>query len=225
MTIATKSHGTLLKMGSGGSAGAAKTITATAYAAGPGSDMTLVTTSTAHGLDDGDITVITGVTGTGATAVNGTWRAFRVTDLTFLVPVVTTGAGSGGTSTEQAESFATIAEVGDIKGPELTRDEIDATTHDSPNDFEEMIVGLKKSGNVTFKINWNPSNPTHAGAGSLWGRYGDGITTNFQIISPRNDMLAFSAGVAGIGPEYPVNGLVAADITLKVTGEVILTPA
>jgi len=225
MTIATKSHGTFLKMGAGGSAGSPITITSTAKGAGPGSDMTLVTCATAHGLDNGDITTIASVTGTGATPANGTWRALRVTDVTFLIPVATTGAGSGGTSTEQAESFTTIAEVGDIKGPELSRDDIEATTHDSPNDFEELISGLKKSGNVTFKVNWNPSNPTHAGAGSLWGRYGDGIETNFQIVTPRGDIIAFAAGVAGIGPDFPVNGLISADITLKVTGEVVLTPA
>ena len=225
MTIATKSHGTLLKIGSGGTGAAPATITSTAMNAGPGSDMTLVTCSGAHGLDDGDITTIAGVSGAGSTAANGTWRALRVTSLIFLIPVRTTGAGSDGTSTEQAETFATVAEVGDIKGPELTRDDIEATTHDSPNDFEELISGLKKSGNVTFKINWNPSNPTHAGAGSLWGRYGDGIATNFQILTPRGDILAFTAGVAGIGPDYPVNGLISADITLKVTGEVVLTPA
>jgi hypothetical protein len=121
--------------------------------------------------------------------------------------------------------FGTVAEVGDIKGPELTRDDIDATTHDSPDDFEESIAGLKKSGNVTFKINWNPSDPTHGGTGSLWDLYGTGVETDFTITSPRGDELAFAATVQGIGPDFPVNGLIAADITLKVTGEVLLTVA
>ena len=222
MTIATKSHGTLLKMGSGSSSGAGKTITTTTHDDGV---KTTLVNAAAHGFVTGDEVVITGVTGTGATAANGTWRVVRVTAGTFLIPVETTGDGTGGTATGQTESFATIAEVGDIKGPELTRDDIEATTHDSPNDFEELITGLKKSGNVTFKINWNPSNPTHAGTGSLWDQYGNGEETNFQIISPRGDMLAFAAGVAGIGPDFPVNGLVSADITLKVTGEVVLTVA
>jgi len=123
------------------------------------------------------------------------------------------------------DGFGTIAEVGDIKGPELTRDDIDATTHDSPNDFEETIAGLKKSGNVTFKVNWNPSDPTHAGTGSLWDLYGTGVETAFTITTPRGDVVAFNASVAGLGPDYPVNGLISADIVLKVTGEVILTPA
>jgi hypothetical protein len=123
------------------------------------------------------------------------------------------------------DGFGTIAEVGDIKGPELSRDDIDATTHDSPNDFEETISGLKKSGNVTFKVNWNPSDPTHAGTGSLWDLYDTGVETAFTITTPRGDVVSFNASVAGIGPDFPVNGLIAADITLKVTGEVILTVA
>jgi len=123
------------------------------------------------------------------------------------------------------DGFGTIAEVGDIKGPELSRDDIEATTHDSPDDYEEFISGLKKSGNVTFKINWNPSNPTHGGTGSLWDLYDTGAETAFTITTPRADVLAFNALVTGIGPDFPVNGLVSADITLKVTGAVGLTVA
>ena len=122
--------------------------------------------------------------------------------------------------------FGTIAEVGDIKGPELSRDDIDATTHDSPADYEETIMGLKKSGNVTFKVNWNPSDPTHAGTGSLWDLYDSSdVPSPFTITTPRGDVIAFDASVAGIGPDFPVNGLISADITLKVTGQVFVTPA
>ena len=222
MTIATKSHGTLLKMGSGGSATSPKTITGSAVG-----DPFTVIEATAHGFKTGDFVTIAGVTGTGAAVpLNKTHRVALTLDANhFAVEAVTTATGSGGTATGIAETFATLAEVGDIKGPELTRDDIDATTHDSPDDFEELLSGLKKSGNVTFKVNWNPSNPTHAGTGSLWAHYGTGDSVNFEVESPRGDVMAFAANVNGIGPDFPVNGLIAADITLKVTGEVILTVA
>jgi predicted secreted protein len=118
-------------------------------------------------------------------------------------------------------SFGTVAEVGDIKGPELSRDDIDVTSHDSPADYEELIGGLKKSGDVSFKINWAPGDGSHA---ALWDAYGTGALTSFTLTTPAGSVLAFDANVSGIGPDFPVNGVVSCDIKLKVTGEVVLTP-
>lgn len=120
-------------------------------------------------------------------------------------------------------TLGTIAEVGDIKGPELSRDDIDVTSHDSPDDFEEFINGIKKSGNVTFKCFFVGSDPSHSG---LWGLYSSGDSDGFTITTPVSaDVLSFDAIVTGIGPDFPVNGVVSADVTLKVTGAVTLNGA
>ena len=205
-TSAIRSHGTLLKMGSGSSAGSAIAGTQTSAVGDP---RTIITSSDAHGLNDASKVTISGVTGTGATVLN-TATAIPLDVINtkqFSVAVATTGVG-GGTFvvTPVAETFTTIGEVGDISGPQLTRETIDVTTHDSPDDFDEYITGLKSSGEVTFKINWDPSDATHDGTTGLWKKYTDGTITNFTITNVLGDSLAFAGLVTSMGPAFPVNG-------------------
>lgn len=223
-TTAIRSHGTLLKMGSGSSAGSAIAGTQTSAVGDP---RTVITSSDAHGLNDASKVTISGVTGVGATVLN-TATAIPINVINtkqFDVGVVTTGVG-GGTFvvTPVAESFTTIGMVGDISGPNLSRETIDVTTHDSPDDYDESITGLKNSGEVTFKINWDPKNATHDGTSGLLKKYEDGTLTNFQILNVSGDLISFAALVTGLGPAFPVNGVIQSDVTLKASGAVVITP-
>jgi hypothetical protein len=56
---------------------------------------TVITTTVEHGLSDGDIIIIFGVTG--VQLINGTYIVSEVTPLTFQIPVSTFEPGSGGT--------------------------------------------------------------------------------------------------------------------------------
>jgi predicted secreted protein len=220
MTTAIRSHGTLLKMGSGGTAGSPISLTSTIH-----DDLvaaTIVLAGAAHGFHDGQVVTIAGVTT--ATECNGDWPVDVINTLYFSIPVVTTASGASGTATPLAESFTTIGEVGDISGPQLTRETIDVTSHDSPGGFDEYITGLKSSGEVTFKVNWDPSNPTHDGSTGLWKKYSDGNDANFTITNVVGDVLAFAALVTSMGPSFPINGVIQCDMTLKVSGDVVLTP-
>ena len=223
-TTAIRSHGTLLKMGSGSSAGSAKTASDSEV----GDPRTILNFSATHGFTDATMVTISGVTGAGATVLNtATAIPINVINTKAIdVGVVTTGVG-GGTIlvTPVAESFTTIGMVGDISGPQLSRETIDVTTHDSPNDYDESITGLKNSGEVTFKINWDPGNATHDGTTGLLKKYEDGILTNFQLLNVAGDLISFAALVTGLGPSFPVNGVIQSDVTLKASGTVVITPA
>jgi hypothetical protein len=222
MTKAIRSHGTLLQMGDGGTAGTALDIASTAVG-----DLYTIITMEAHSLKEGQPVTIAGVTGEGATAVNGTWPVRVLTTTIIAVKVATTGAGTGGTATPVAETFTTVAEVGDIKGPQLTRDTMDVTSHDSPDDYEEFIATIKKSGEVSFPVNWVPADPTHDGSTGLMAAYEDGNTRNWRLVLTDDEvdpsMLAFSGFVDDMSTAMPVNGKLEADVKIKVIGKPILT--
>ena len=224
MTKAIRSHGTLLQMGDGGTAGAA--LTGCTSATG---DPYTVITKSAHGLVTGQPVTLASFTGTGATVLNGDHRvALVLSSSTFAVKVATTGNGTGGSVTPTAENFTTVAEVGDIKGPERSRDEEDVTTHDSPDDYDEFIATTKKSGEASFPIHWVPTDPTHDNVTGLYGAYEDGDTRNWRIVVPDYDTdpsyLAFAGYVNGLSDAMPVKGSLTADIKIKVSGRVQLFP-
>ena len=56
--------------------------------------------------------------------------------------------GDGG----DPETFTTVAEVLNISGPSLSRDTIDVTTMDSPDEWIEFIAGLNDVGEITFDL-------------------------------------------------------------------------
>ena len=125
--------------------------------------------------------------------------------------------GDGGSPTE---TFTTIAEVGDIAGPEVTSDSKETTNHSSPNGFEEFVVTIKRTGQVTFPINFTPSAATHSYAtGLLHDAYNQHLR-NFQLVFPSSPAVtwSFAAYVQSFKPKAPVNGVLGADITLRISG-------
>ena len=124
------------------------------------------------------------------------------------------GAGTGGT----AETFTTIAEVGDIDGPSDSVDTIEVTNHSSSGARKEFVAGLIDSGEVSFPINWIPSNATHDETTGLEYVKNQRAIRNFHIIFPDATQLAFEALVTKFARKAPVADKLSADITLKVSG-------
>lgn len=60
-----------------------------------------------------------------------------------------------------AGSFVTIANVPDISGPSRSREAIEVTAHDSPDQYREFVKGLKDGGEVELTINYDPGAATH----------------------------------------------------------------
>lgn len=57
-------------------------------------------------------------------------------------------------------TYTTIAEVGDVDGPESSNTVIDVTSQDSSNRTKERIMGLRDPGEVSLTANWL-DNATH----------------------------------------------------------------
>ena len=88
--------------------------------------------------------------------------------------------GNGSTT----ETFATIAEVRDIKGPNLKLNTKEVTNHSSTDGWKEYIGTLLEAGEISFDVNWLPADATQSfGAGLVKDMVGR-VKRNFQIVFP-----------------------------------------
>jgi hypothetical protein len=122
------------------------------------------------------------------------------------------------------EAFTTVAGVKDISGPQMTRDNVEVTAHDSPDGYKERVPTLKDGGQVTFELNWDPSDATHDLATGLGSLIDVDDPTHFRLVYPRlSKRWAFSGYVTAYGPiAAPVAGVHQAPVTIMVTGQPVL---
>ncbi len=119
------------------------------------------------------------------------------------------------------EVFTTIGEATNITGPELERDTIDVTSHDSPNRFREYVGGLVDGGEVGFEVNWDPA--IH---NVLKADFQDPLPRNYRIVlpTPPGGTWTFPGFITGMGHEYPHDDKMSAEFTFKISGEPVFTP-
>ncbi len=124
--------------------------------------------------------------------------------------------GNGATS----ETFTTIAEVRDIDGPELELEAKEVTSHDSGG-WREYIGTLLTGGEVSFDLNFIPTNATHSHTSGLINDMVDRTKRNFQLVFPTTSPTtwAFTALVTGFKPSAGVEDELLAEVTLQVTGQ------
>lgn len=123
--------------------------------------------------------------------------------------------GDGGSP----EAFTTIARVKDIKGPGVKNDVEDVTCQDSAG-WKEKLATISDGGQVTFELQFIPTNATHSySAGLLKDAY-NRTKRNFQLVWPDsgNTTWTFAAYVAQFLPSGPVKGVLGGSVTLEVTG-------
>lgn len=121
--------------------------------------------------------------------------------------------GDGATPTEV---FTTIARVANIKPPPIKRDTYDSTTHDSEEQWEEAEAGIKRTGEVSIDIRYNPL--IHD---SLLADVNDETPRNYRIVFPTSPPVTWRLRMwlTGFEPEAPHDDLLAASATFKVTGK------
>jgi predicted secreted protein len=122
-------------------------------------------------------------------------------------------AGDGGT-------FTTLGEVKDITGPAVSLDVIDVTNQDSPGGYEEIIPSIRRAGEVTFDVNFNPADGTHDATTGLVFLANNKTKRGWRLWMQDEDdsYWAFDAYVTGLQMKAPVAGVLAATTTLRITG-------
>ena len=124
--------------------------------------------------------------------------------------------GDGATS----ESFTSIAEIVELTPPQMSRDEIDVTSHSSSDGYREFIAGLRDGGEVSFKANWLPTNSTQDGTTGLLECFNDNVNHNWRVVLPSSLItISFSGFLTAFEPDLPLEEQAQLSGTIKVSGK------
>ena len=142
--------------------------------------------------------------------------AYTNTTCTGLTPDATSNDTTAGAV------LATVAQVENITGPALAADTIDATTHDSASAFEDVVIGIIRTGEIGMDIVYDPADDTHdaTGGNGLLTRLNNKTKTNFSLIFPdtATTTWALDGFVTSFEPGAPHDDKLSAAVTVKVTG-------
>lgn len=129
--------------------------------------------------------------------------------------------GDGGSS----ETFTTIAELRDISGPSFSLATVDVTPQTATGAWREFVATLLDAGEVTFDINFIPTENTHDVGAGLIKDMKNRTNRNFQVVwsDTGSTTWTLSTYITGFSPTAPVDGELSASITLKITGEPTIT--
>ena len=109
-----------------------------------------------------------------------------------------------------------IAQIQDVTGPQLSTDTDEITNHSSPDGVEEFAVTVKRTGEVTFPIVFNPGDSTHADLVDAWSTRSKDA---YELRTPDGGYgWDFDAYVTGVSQTYPVGGHLGCDVTLRPAG-------
>lgn len=120
-----------------------------------------------------------------------------------------------------SETFATITEIKTFSGPGGSATVIDVS--DLSSLAREKRMGLNDEGQLSFTINYIPTNTQHA---LLRTQRASRELTSFQLIftDTGNTTWDFSAYVNGFSVSGAVDGVVEAQVTLEISGVITETP-
>ncbi|KAB8167060.1 outer capsid protein Hoc [Streptomyces sp. 3MP-14] len=120
-----------------------------------------------------------------------------------------------------AGEFVTVAESTSISGPGLSKEALDATTHQSPDAHMEFVGGLVDPGEVSVDIRYDPA--LHD---ALVAHMAVDQPEPYRIVWPDalNTSWTFDAIMTGFEPEGPYDDLLTASLTFKVSGKPSIGP-
>jgi hypothetical protein len=135
----------------------------------------------------------------------------------------TSAISSHGTVVQMADratqtNYASIAELLDIKGPQIKGVREDATNHGSGG-WEEKIAVLKSGGKVTFDLHFLASDAVHNKTTGLVAAALAQTKEKFKVIFPDSSGFSFSAFV-DMDFEAKVKGKLTASVDLDISGQV-----
>lgn len=113
-----------------------------------------------------------------------------------------------------------VAEVFDLKPPELSRTIVDVTHYQSPNRWMEFIKGLKDGGSLTIQLNWDFDDPTHDAATGILSDFADDSSIAMgEIEFPDGTTWSAPMIVEKFAGAVPINDRNVATVTVKIAGQ------
>ena len=112
-------------------------------------------------------------------------------------------------------TFAAIAEINSIKGPDKKRNVIDVTSLDSTGGYREFIAAFRDGGQVVMDMNF-----TRAGYDDMNDDFEIETLVDYQIVFPGTiGTFEFSGLVTDIGNSIPLDDKITMSVTIKVSGQ------
>lgn len=126
-------------------------------------------------------------------------------------------------------TYVAIAQVRDISGPSMTQDAVETTARDTSK-WRTFTPGLRDGGEVTFDLIYDPDLATHSATNTTSGLVYfllNGSAKNFRLVMSQSggDYFEFSGIVTAFTPETPLEDVMTASCTIKVTGAVTFVAA
>ena len=128
--------------------------------------------------------------------------------------------GDGGDPTEL---FTGIAEIHDFSGPGISLNIIEATHQLSPDAMREFVAGLKDLTELSFEIGFVPTEATHSLSTGFLKDWSDRTRRNYRIVFPDTAATtwAVSGFVTGFDISAPLEDMLTAAVTIKLTGPIV----
>jgi len=112
-------------------------------------------------------------------------------------------------------TFAAIAEINSIKGPDKKRNVIDVTSLDSTGGYREFIAAFRDGGQVVMDMNF-----TRDGYDDMNDDFEIETLVDYQIVFPGSiGTFEFSGLVTDIGNSIPLDDKITMSVTIKVSGQ------
>lgn len=115
-------------------------------------------------------------------------------------------------------TFTYVSEVFNGTPPSDTDDQLDATHWQSPNRTREYIPGLTDSGEASFEMNYTPGSATDRFLMSIKGK-----KLFARLTFPNGVQCIFTCSRSGYEKDVPNDDKMTATLTLRVSGDPILT--
>lgn len=120
-----------------------------------------------------------------------------------------------------AGGWTQVAQVINLGGPSLSADTEDATDHDSPGGFEEVVVTILRTGEVTLEIHYDPTDASHDASTGLISLYENRTKKTWRLTFPdaASTSWQFDGYITNLEPSAPHDGKLTKSVTLKLTGQ------
>jgi hypothetical protein len=126
--------------------------------------------------------------------------------------------GDGGSP----ETFATVAEVGDIDGPDTAVDMEDVTNHGSSGGWKEKIPTIIDGGSISFPLNLINTDVTHNATTGLQADLKNRTKRNWRLVYPDGSYHYFAGYVNKFKVGAKVKGALKGTVGIEITGPVNL---
>ncbi len=123
-------------------------------------------------------------------------------------------------------TYVSISQVRTISGPTAKPKIQDITTHDTPGFWNRKLATLIDGGTVSFDINYNFTDASHAFATGLWNQMIGLILSGFRNVFPNSvGHLLYKGYIGQHEFSMPVDNVLLAKLQIAVTDNIVaVTP-